>query len=165
MKNCISNAKLISNCFGVTIPLLVQPVSLGSLIALSFRCYQQQKTAQYAPLLFTQFNSLLVWSFLLFYELIYFKSKIDAIGYKGSQNDIENERQQIILTFLKKLVLLEPQSFLVHIQVFKRDTSKKQENYSKKNIGRDLALGDLRCASKILRSHCWLLRNRWNKDL
>ncbi len=95
-----------------SVPLLVVPVSLTTLIALGWRCYRERRLLQALPLLATQFNSAFIWACLAAYQVGYFNTEINGTQI---QNDGRNSLHNVMInTFLQFLIYLEPMNLFLY---------------------------------------------------
>ncbi len=97
---------------GLTVPLLVVPVSLTTLIALWWRCYRERRLLQALPLLATQLNSAFIWACLAALHVGHFNVNINGTQI---QNDGYNSlRNFMIDSFLFNLIYLEPLNLFLY---------------------------------------------------
>jgi uncharacterized membrane protein YozB (DUF420 family) len=94
------------------VPWLVWPVPLTTLVVLGYRCYRDKRLLEALPLLATQFNSALMWSFLAVYSVGVFNFIID--GNTILKGDIFSLRNCMITAFLNYMIFIEPMNLFLY---------------------------------------------------
>ena len=106
-------------CMGLTVPLLVFPTSFFSTFLLSWRSYKQKRLIETLPLLFSQFNSCLIWGSLAAIKIGQFNYGIN--GNELIRGNTGSKRDLIITEFLISMTYFEPLNLFLYSWRFLRE--------------------------------------------
>ena len=93
-------------CVELSVSWVVWPVALATLIVLGHRCYKNKENnfIESLPLLATQLNSVVIWSFLAASQVGAFNFYVNQTEFIKGDNP--NLRKIMIVSFLENLIFL-----------------------------------------------------------